>query len=99
MKWRDDAELIADLWGGEQYEWDLLEVWRRKSDGRLFYYADGGCSCNSPYDGVRGWDDLSPLTSIDQFRSELYSSLGTADERMRAVADVAAALRNYKKGQ
>jgi hypothetical protein len=49
-----------DLGGG--YEFDLLVLWVRESDGALLYGTDSGCSCPSPFEDqtVEGLTVLPP---------------------------------------
>lgn len=54
----------SDTGGG--YDWDVVEVWKRTSDGRLYMYAGVGCSCYGPYDGVRSWEDMEPVSHVSQ---------------------------------
>lgn len=42
------------------YEFDLLVVWK-DAEGQLYYDTDSGCSCPSPFEGVRR-DDLTKAT-------------------------------------
>lgn len=42
------------------YEWHTLTVFRRASDGRLFYVEESGCSCNGPLEDVSE-SDLVPV--------------------------------------
>jgi hypothetical protein len=46
------AEILGsvDTIGG--YEFNMLALFRRSSDGALFFDTDSGCSCNSPFDGA-----------------------------------------------
>jgi hypothetical protein len=74
------------------YDWSQVDVWLRKSDGRLFVYVDSGCSCNGPYEDVTGWDNLVPLTSIKQFASlvdqTFYSDRPSSFEMMQVAAKI-----------
>lgn len=82
------ATELASL-GGGGYDWNLLEVWRRESDGAIFFYEDAGCSCNGPYEDTRSWDDLVHITSIQPLLSIAQSIYDvTSMERMRFLADV-----------
>ena len=47
--WKETYELIEDR-GDNDYEWRCVGVFRRKSDDKLFWATDNGCSCNSPWD-------------------------------------------------
>lgn len=56
--------IFGSLDFGAPYEFDLLIVWA-DSAGRLFWAADSGCSCPTPFDGL-GLSDLAQITSEDQ---------------------------------
>ena len=64
------------------YSFNKMVVWRRDSDGKLFWAADSGCSCPSPFEGYNAVEDLSPLPEkaeefIDSLtRHESYSCEG-----------------------
>lgn len=49
---RDTHELVEALFGAFD-DWCIIGVFRRKSDGALFWACDFGCSCSQP------WDELS----------------------------------------
>ncbi len=61
--WEDVAELSS----GSGYDWDTIEVWRRKSDGKLLYEQDAGCSCYGPWESS-SVGDLIELTDYRAFR-------------------------------
>lgn len=64
---RERADLIASYDDGASYEWSIMHIWRRKEDGALFMYDSSGCSCDGPYAlDVRSWDDLQPITNVQQ---------------------------------
>lgn len=50
---------MVDSGGG--YDWSVEAIFARKSDGRLFYTSDSGCSCN--YFGDYGFS-LTPLDDV-----------------------------------
>lgn len=91
------------------YSFDIMAVWRRKSDGSLFYGHDSGCSCPTPFEDVRGLHDLKPLTdaNFEQFKAELAEHCWgewrrpsdgdaqdpAADEKLTMVQRVHGALR------
>jgi hypothetical protein len=54
MGFWDDYEVVDQLDDAEgDYSWSCVGILRRLSDGALFWAADGGCSCNGP------WEDYS----------------------------------------
>lgn len=50
---------LVDYPGG--YSWDAVGIFRRRSDGALFYASDSGCSCHGPWD-LTVESELEPLT-------------------------------------
>lgn len=44
------------------YEFDMVTVWEDES-GALFWAADSGCSCPSPFEDYNSKDSLTPLTA------------------------------------
>ncbi len=57
-----------DLIGG--YEWDLCIVWK---GGDAFYYGfDSGCSCSSPFEGIKGVDELQRLDLNDRMSQNKF---------------------------
>ncbi len=42
---------------GACYSFDIFAVWRA-ADGTLYWGQDSGCSCPSPFEDVRGLEDL-----------------------------------------
>lgn len=57
-----DYELVYTT-GAGGYEWAELRVYKKKSDGRLFYAGASGCSCYSYEDEVEE-SDLIQLQSL-----------------------------------
>lgn len=44
---------------GGSYEFDMFVVWEQIESGDLYYAADAGCSCPSPFEGYSGIEDLT----------------------------------------
>ena len=53
--------LVADVDIAGGYAFDTVLVYRRDSDGKLFWSADSGCSCPTPFDFLQDVSDLEPL--------------------------------------
>lgn len=53
---------------GMSYEFNMFVVWKRLSDGALFYASDSGCSCPSPFEDESA-ETLTPITAGDSYRS------------------------------
>lgn len=57
------------------YDWQCYDLWENPLfPGKLFGYADGGCSCNSPYDFESGhskdannWDMFSTFQEFERW--------------------------------
>lgn len=47
--WFNQAFMEHELVGAS-YQFDLVGITRRESDGLLMWATDGGCSCPSPWD-------------------------------------------------
>ena len=62
-------ETVGEIeFSDENYQFDLLVVWQRKEDGAFFYGTDSGCSCPTPFEGVRSVEELIRLTSISHLQ-------------------------------
>lgn len=59
-KLEDTYEIVDELFDSEGYDWSIVAILRRKTDGALFWDADYGCSCNGPWE--RGPCDPTPFT-------------------------------------
>lgn len=73
--WHDDYEslgYIDDDYG--TYHWSCVGVFRRKSDGMLFFDEDCGCSCNGPFDQPE-LEDLRPLDGHEDDFLEACSNI------------------------
>jgi hypothetical protein len=44
------------------YSFDMVVLWRHET-GRLYWAADGGCSCPAPFEDYKKLEDLHELTS------------------------------------
>lgn len=53
-------EIVADFDGGVAYEFDMVVVWKDRS-GNLYWAADAGCSCPSPFEDYSSIESLTPL--------------------------------------
>jgi hypothetical protein len=49
------------------YEFDMVAVWQRNSDGALFFDYDSGCSCPSPFEEVKDVESLQPMSDVTAF--------------------------------
>lgn len=68
-------ELVEQLEEGG-YSWSAVGIFKRYSDGALFWATDGGCSCNSAWEYTTD-GDLEPLT-VDSL-SELQRRVSGLD--------------------
>lgn len=46
------------------WEFDTFVIFKRISDGALFWTSDSGCSCPTPFESI-GIDDLNIITKED----------------------------------
>lgn len=58
---------------GLSYEFNMVVVWRRLADGKLFWESDAGCSCNTPFDRFHSVDELQPLPETASLLSEVLN--------------------------
>lgn len=87
-------------WSSGSYEFDYTTVWQHKESGEFFMADDSGCSCPSPYEGVRHVSDLTPISRMQELVDHLnernedkYSGDRSAD-----IADLVSAYRAAKAG-
>lgn len=87
-------EIVNEI-GEYGYDWSLLVVWRRLSDGALFWDTDAGCSCNSGWSGVQNVSDLRELNSktwseFEQGVREFSDYYATAAEKVKLLSEASA---------
>lgn len=49
------------------YTFDDIIVWKDNETGLLYMAQDSGCSCPTPFEGIKGLDDLTPCRSSEEF--------------------------------
>ena len=59
-------ELIADINFTDNYDFDMIAVWRNE-DGELFWACDAGCSCPCPFENYTSLDSLDRLSNWEYF--------------------------------
>ena len=47
------------------YQFDLRVIWKHKLSGRFYTDRDSGCSCPSPFEGVREISDLEICNFVE----------------------------------
>lgn len=76
MKFTENPYYNPDLCGLEifdsidtagSYEFDMFVIWKKLDDETLWWDADSGCSCPSPFDNYDHGHDLKPVT-INNFK-------------------------------
>jgi len=72
---------------GEPYQFDLVGVARRSTDGKLFWSTDSGCSCPSPWENhIDG--DWEPLPeTLPAFEAEAREGNNDPTEFLRLVKE------------
>lgn len=100
MKMIDEFDLSS-----RSYEFDLVVVWQSLTDKRALYIgADSGCSCPTPFEDVRGVEDLerldpdNPLPQIEtmfQFNSINYSH--TTAELLKGVSEMVLEVKEVQR--
>lgn len=71
-------ELLAELddeQSRDDYGFDILAVWRRLSDGALFWGQDSGCSCPSPFEDYTDPSGSTWIQPIVKTRAEFEAVL------------------------
>ena len=63
--------IVAEAAKEPCYDFDMVVVFRHEDTGHLYWAADSGCSCPSPFEDYHSLDSLTRLTSIDQLISPL----------------------------
>lgn len=58
-----DLTILGEVEVAGVYSFDKIVVWRRNSDGSLFWQTDSGCSCPSPFEDIAGVADMRPISS------------------------------------
>jgi hypothetical protein len=80
---------------GGEYDWEAFVVYRRDSDGAMFWAAEAGCSCDGPGENP-GESDMRPLPATPAELRQVISSAFTSFqpptvERIATFADGLAA--------
>lgn len=76
MSWDDNPynrpgnfglEFIGEIeWDEESFQFNLTAVWRDAENSNvLFWASDAGCSCPSPFEDLKGRDDLYTGTRME----------------------------------
>lgn len=73
--------ILAEEWDGEGYDWGITSIVARKVGDTFEYavYEDGGCSCNSAYEGNPEGYDLSWNTDAKAVLKSAVSDMTVAD--------------------
>lgn len=92
-------EQIGDVdWSDGCYQFDLTTVWKHKASGSFYMADDSGCSCPSPYEGVRSVVDLTPIgrlqTLIDHLNERNKDNYD--GDRSGDIADLVQAYREAR---
>jgi hypothetical protein len=89
------ATMIGDVRSARSYEFDIIIIVQRNSDGTLWAAHDAGCSCPTPFENVHGWGDMFPVRSMDEF--ERFVSENAPSYEPYSMADVFALRRTVRK--
>jgi len=75
-------EIVGELDEGEPYSFNMVVVWKNKK-GKLFYAADSGCSCPSPFEDYEGEETLTKLTkeNLDEFEKTVRKLRVSTDKQ------------------
>lgn len=87
---------VGGLYSGG-WDWDCIDVFKRLSNGKLFYITDSGCSCYGPYDYAKDESfDPTEIDSYQSFRDMLnthYTYEHTASDRQALLRKVSRNMR------
>ncbi len=64
-------EILGEVEESVSYQFNQFVVWRRLSDGTLFYASDSGCSCPSPFET---YENVESLKRIDKQNEKTFES-------------------------
>lgn len=74
-------EVIGTIDWADDYEFDMICVWRRLEDGAFLWAQDSGCSCPTPFDGMTVGDGIEPVTDLAALHALLLAkNEGTSDQ-------------------
>lgn len=91
---------VGELYDPElSYEFSILAVWRRVEDGALFWAADSGCSCPSPFEWAEGLADLKPVHDVAEFVREVRAWAQGQSIQRDAVERLVRKVRRLAKKQ
>ena len=93
-------EAIGQIeWEGRSYEFDLTVVVRETATGKLFYAADSGCSCPTPFE-FQTRESLTEITSSQVFLDHIKERLKDAPkERAGEAGELAIKVRQALRGE
>ena len=82
--------IVDEVDGADSYEFDMIVVWQRTEDERLFWASDSGCSCPSPFENYNDVDSLEPLNrhTYAAFVAALNTNNTPLDERLTMIQKV-----------
>ena len=66
----------------EQWQFDIVGVFRHKETGLLFYGHDSGCSCPTPWENTKV-TDLTPLETYQEWLDYMAEAVGQTPEELR----------------
>ena len=64
-----DLTIVGEVDKGSGYDFNKFVVFQKK-DQSIWYAADAGCSCPTPFEGIK-LPDLKPLCSVAEFQRAL----------------------------
>ena len=95
----DHYELFDSFMPTSGYDWSVVGIFRRKTDGVLFWATDSGCSCTSEWEDSEDYYDFIPLStgSVDKLRDAACEFADNVGERDKAHEWVAKWARELEK--
>jgi hypothetical protein len=75
-------EIVAELNEfNMSYEFNMFVVWEHTITGDLYYSADAGCSCPTPYEWAHDLSTLTKAQSLDEIYRAIYGWCQAMDRK------------------
>ncbi len=71
-------EIVEQLNPNMSYEFDMVVVWKAIESGNLYWAADSGCSCPTPFEDYNSIEDLNPF-NYEEIERAVKDRYGASD--------------------
>jgi len=75
-------EIVEQLNPYLSYEFDMVVVWREVESGNLYWAADAGCSCPTPFEDYNSVESLNKF-NYEEIASAVKNRYGASDAEKR----------------